>query len=155
MTEDKGNILSGKRDSARRIIAHLNQKTGSGFRLVDSHLKLICCRLAEPEVTEDGIVVMIDRMVARWGADPKMAEYLRPQTLFGKEKFSGYYDARNMPVITEARRNGGYAKGIDLDAGIGGLAEWDEQQRRALALDDVEANPFAVDGADAKTSNGR
>jgi hypothetical protein len=28
-----------------------------------------------------------------------MAEYLRPETLFGKQKFEGYYAGRDQPVI--------------------------------------------------------
>jgi hypothetical protein len=41
---------------------------------------------------------MIDRQVARWKGDPKMEEYLRPGTLFNKEKFDSYYAAKDIPI---------------------------------------------------------
>lgn len=42
---------------------------------------------------------MIDRMVAKWGQDPKMVDYLCPATLFRKSNFGGYYDNRDKPVV--------------------------------------------------------
>ena len=47
---------------------------------------------------------MIDRQVKRWKGTTQ-EEYLRPQTLFGKEKFDGYYAARNQPISEENRGN--------------------------------------------------
>jgi len=83
-----------------RILSHLNAKTGSQFRAVESHLKLIEARLGEPEIDEAGIMTMIERQVALWKGDPKMEGFLRPQTLFGKEKFQNYYDQRELPIHT-------------------------------------------------------
>lgn len=103
--EGKG-IRKGS-EVAMRLVAYLNEKTGSRFREVESHLKLIDARLAEPGVDEEGVRQMIDRQCERWGNDPKMAEYLRPQTLFRKEKFSDYYDMRNAPVVKVSGGNHG------------------------------------------------
>jgi hypothetical protein len=41
---------------------------------------------------------MVRRQAEHWMRDPIMAEYLRPQTLFGKEKFDAYYAAREVEV---------------------------------------------------------
>jgi uncharacterized phage protein (TIGR02220 family) len=83
---------------ASRLLDHLNSRTGSKFRPVETHLELLEQRLNEIGVNEEGIRAMIDRQVALWGSDPKMSEFLRPQTLFGKTKFQGYYDQRDLPV---------------------------------------------------------
>lgn len=80
-----------------RILDHLNQKTGRSFRAIDANLKLISVRLSEVEGDEAGILQMIDRQCALWkGKDQE--EYLRPETLFGKTKFNGYYDSRSVAV---------------------------------------------------------
>lgn len=80
------------------ILAFLNLKAGREFRPTKENIKLIEARLSEVHGDIDGIQKMISRMVARWAPDPKMVEYLRPQTLFGKEKFSAYYDNRNLAI---------------------------------------------------------
>lgn len=87
---------------ARKVLAHLNASTGRNFRETDSNLKLIRGRLLEAGVDVGGCLQMIDRQCAKWLKDPKMAEYLRPETLFGKLKFDSYYSARSLPVVLEA-----------------------------------------------------
>jgi uncharacterized phage protein (TIGR02220 family) len=87
---------------ARKVLAHLNASTGRNFRETDSNLKLIHGRLLEAGVDVGGCLQMIDRQCAKWLKDPKMAEYLRPETLFGKLKFDSYYSARSLPVVLEA-----------------------------------------------------
>ena len=91
-TEAESNTMCGE------LLRYLNEKAGRSYRETDTNLKLVGARLKESGVTPDGIKAMIDRMVARWGKDAKMAEYLRPETLFGKTKFGGYYDNRNLPI---------------------------------------------------------
>jgi uncharacterized phage protein (TIGR02220 family) len=89
---------SKKYDDARVVLKFLSQKTGKDFREVESNLKVINARMSEPDVTVDGIKQMIARQCKLWGNDEKMREFLRPSTLFGKEKFDGYYAAREQPV---------------------------------------------------------
>lgn len=94
-------ISEVKRDikaEAIKVLDYLNEKAGRTFRKVDSNLKPIQCRLVEPDVTLEGVFQMIDRQVAKWGTDPKMSEYLRPETLFAASKFASYYDQRDLPV---------------------------------------------------------
>jgi uncharacterized phage protein (TIGR02220 family) len=86
----------GFSDEHRNVLAHLNEVTGRQFRAPS--LVLIRARMGEDGVTVDGVMKMIDRQVARWKGDEKMEEYLRPSTLFKKERFNEYYAAREMPV---------------------------------------------------------
>ncbi|MBI5591973.1 MAG: conserved phage C-terminal domain-containing protein [Deltaproteobacteria bacterium] len=97
----KENILSDKSDPAplkssksqnipfAEIIEHLNQKTGKNFRAnskgTQSHIR---ARFAEGFSLAEFIKV-IDKKSAKWACDPKMADYLRPETLFGP-KFEAY-----------------------------------------------------------------
>lgn len=82
----------------RTALFWLNEESGRPFREVDSNLTIISERLKETGVDIEGVKVMITRMVKRWKPDAKMREFLRPETLFCKSKFDGYYAARNEPV---------------------------------------------------------
>jgi uncharacterized phage protein (TIGR02220 family) len=79
------------------IINRLNEKTGRKFRECDSNLSLIRARLSENGVSVDGCIQMIDRQVSLWKGT-NMEEYLRPSTLFGKEKFDSYYASKDVPI---------------------------------------------------------
>ena len=85
--EKKLNTLSCKPD-VEQVISHLNEKTGSHFRNVPSTSKLIAARIAEFSI-EDCIAV-IDAKAHQWLNDPKMSDYLRPQTLFSATNFANY-----------------------------------------------------------------
>lgn len=88
-------VTAGK-DQAREVLRYLNAKSGRNFREIDVNLKLIHARLAEVSGDIDGIKKMIDRKCEQWKGDPKMDEYLRPDTLFNKIKFQSYYDLREV-----------------------------------------------------------
>lgn len=80
--------LNGKGE-ALQILAFLNEKTGHAYRPVKANLNLISARLKE------GATVMECRQVIakksrEWATDEKMAEYLRPATLFNATKFAQY-----------------------------------------------------------------
>lgn len=84
---------------SKEVLAYLNIRSKKQFRECESSLTPIVARLSEPDVTVVGVKLMIDRQVKMWGST-EMAEYLRPATLFGKEKFNGYYAARELePVV--------------------------------------------------------
>jgi uncharacterized phage protein (TIGR02220 family) len=91
---DKNHIFSA---SSRVALLYLGHKTGKHFREVDGNLAPIDARLREEGVDLDGVKAMIDRQVSAW-AGTKMADFLRPTTLFDKDKFDSYYAARSMPV---------------------------------------------------------
>ena len=82
----------GKIDSfAREVIDYLNEKNGSKYRYSESSLKHIRARLNENFTVEDCKAV-IDKKCQEWKGDPKMEQYLRPETLFGS-KFENYLNA--------------------------------------------------------------
>ncbi len=95
-------LLSGKPDDAAQsdavhagtkaqcveLLEYLNTRAGKRFRPVEANVRLLAARLKES--TSDEIRAVIDAKAAEWGADAKMAKYLRPETLFNATKFAGY-----------------------------------------------------------------
>ncbi len=73
------------------IVAHLNAKAHTNYKATtESTRRLINARLAEGHSVED-FKTVIDRKCAEW-LGSGMAQYLRPQTLFGT-KFESYHNA--------------------------------------------------------------
>ena len=64
------------------ILSHLNKKVGTAYTLTANTKKLIDARLADGIKAED-FAIVVDYMVLQWKDNAKMAQYLRPQTLFG------------------------------------------------------------------------
>lgn len=85
---------------AEDIVTFLNSVTGSNYRsTTDKTRKLIAARLAEG-FTVDDFKAVITKKAKEWqGTD--MAQYLRPETLFGT-KFEGYL---NQPEVRNNRRS--------------------------------------------------
>jgi len=80
-------------------ISYLNAATGRQFnpktKATTSHLS---ARFREKYTLAD-FKAVIDHKVKQWSGDPKMAEYLRPETLFGT-KFDSYLQAARKPTVT-------------------------------------------------------
>jgi uncharacterized phage protein (TIGR02220 family) len=76
-------------DLAKKVLAHLNQSTGSKYQPAKTSLENIRARLRENFTAAD-LVLVVDYSVEKWGEDLKMSEYLRPSTLFQPTKFPGY-----------------------------------------------------------------
>lgn len=74
------------------IIAHLNERAGTNYRATSKatqeHIK---ARLSEGYTVEDFYTV-IDKKCEEW-LGTKMEQYLRPSTLFNREKFESYLNA--------------------------------------------------------------
>lgn len=86
------------------VIGYLNEKAGTRFRQTsEATRRLIRARIADG-YTVDDFKRVIDNKVATWGNDPRMTNYLRPETLFRASKFEGYLNER--PVT----------KGVIVDA---------------------------------------
>lgn len=83
---------------AKEVLAYLNERAERDFRPTETNLTTIRCRLEEVGMDVAAVKVMIDRQCAKWKGDPKMDEFLRPATLFGKEKFSQYFGSRLAPL---------------------------------------------------------
>lgn len=74
------------------IIDHLNSKTGKKYRATTKATqRLINARLKEGFALDD-FKCVIDKKVQAWQNDPKMQEFLRPETLFGP-KFESYLNS--------------------------------------------------------------
>lgn len=81
-------------DQAKQVLSHLNKTTGSRYQVCKSSLENIRARLADG-FTSAELVLVVDYSVEKWGSDLKMAEYLRPSTLFLPSKFPGYLQSAN------------------------------------------------------------
>ena len=117
---------------ASRIIDRLNECTGKKFRKVPGHLSLIAARLKEPGVTEEGVMAMIAHRCDQWKGDPVMDEFLRPATLFGKEKFGGYYDSVPSTVNTITGDEPPLQEFPDLDGDVIRAAMAAERERQRI-----------------------
>lgn len=83
-------------DPVEEVIDHLNSRAGTHYKATTANTrKLIKARLKEGFTVED-IKLVIDKKCAEWLNNPKMMEYLRPETLFGS-KFEGYLNAKSTP----------------------------------------------------------
>lgn len=101
-------ILSGKPDHApyQEILDYLNGKIGTSYRASSKATqRLIKARSNEGFEVED-FKRVIDNKVASWGKDPKMSQYLRPNTLFGT-KFEAYLNEQAV-IDQPTKRAKGY-----------------------------------------------
>ena len=85
----------------QEIIEYLNQKAKKKFRVVDKTRKLIQARFSEKFTLED-FKKVIDNQTVKWLNDTKMADYLRPETLFGT-KFEGYLNSNGVAPKSNGR----------------------------------------------------
>lgn len=80
-------------DTIKNIVSYLNKICNTRYRHnTESTKRHIRARLNEG-FTEQDFYEVIDKKHAQWGNDPKMAEFLRPQTLFGS-KFESYLNQK-------------------------------------------------------------
>lgn len=82
------------------IVDYLNEKANTSYRPSADYAKThIRARLREG-FTIDDFKTVIDGRVKAWANDPKMSEYLRPQTLFGT-KFESYLNANSVKEVAK------------------------------------------------------
>lgn len=85
-----------KPDHVEEIVDHLNQRAGTHYKSTTANTrKLIKARLKEG-FTVNEIKLVIDKKCAEWLNNRDMAQYLRPETLFGN-KFESYLNAKATP----------------------------------------------------------
>lgn len=88
-TDNKDNKENNStNEQANKVIDYLNLKAGTKYRHTGNNQKLIKARL-EFFTVEDCMTV-IDNKCDEWLGDEKMAQYLRPPTLFQASKFESY-----------------------------------------------------------------
>lgn len=85
----RGGPSKDEEETAIRVLEFLNQHTSSHFRAVTPNVKFVVDRLREGYV-EDDLRAVIIKKTAEWKDDADMCKYLRPSTLFNREKFSQY-----------------------------------------------------------------
>lgn len=102
--EDISNDISKKNgadlSTITEIVDYLNEKANTSYRPSAEYAKThIRARLREG-FTIDDFKTVIDGRVKAWANNPKMSEYLRPQTLFGT-KFESYLNASKAKPKTD------------------------------------------------------
>jgi uncharacterized phage protein (TIGR02220 family) len=90
----EGDITSGKNgptpaQQAKEILNFLNEKTGRSYEPLPANLNLIIARLKEGSTALD-LRQVVAKKCREWIGDEKMAEYLRPKTLFNATNFAQY-----------------------------------------------------------------
>lgn len=114
-------------NSIKEIVDYLNYICGTNYKsTTKATTESIKARLKEG-FTVDDFKTVIDKKFNEWGNDPKMVQYLRPQTLFGS-KFEGYLNQ----IATDGRQ---------LSETDKALLRWmnepqEENQSNALMLED-------------------
>lgn len=97
-------------DPTEEVVDHLNHRLGTQYKATtQATRKLIKARLKEGFTVED-MKLVIDKKAAEWVGNPKMAQYLRPDILFGN-KFEGYLNARSCQQTRQ--NNTAYHQNID------------------------------------------
>lgn len=75
-------------DDAQQVLEFLNLKAGRNYRAVPVNLNRIRARIRESSVADCKAVIVCK--CREWGGDERMEKYLRPATLFAREKFEQY-----------------------------------------------------------------
>jgi len=81
-------------------IEYLNEKAGKNFKFVETHKELLRARFKEG-YTIDDVKDVIDSKTDEWINNAEKNHFLRPATLFNREKFSNYHGL----VGTKAKTN--------------------------------------------------
>lgn len=91
-------------DPTEEVVDHLNRRAGTRYKATTPNTrKLVKARLKEGFTVED-MELVIDKKCGEWLNNRDMAQYLRPETLFGA-KFESYLNAK---VTPQNNRNNSY-----------------------------------------------
>lgn len=127
--KDRNKDRDKERDrDTENIISFLNSTTGSKYKAsTDKTRRLIAARLAEG-FTIDDFKAVITKKAKEW-QNTDMAQYLRPETLFGT-KFEGYLNQpeRNNRRSPISRAEQERQEGIDAVNRL--IAEYEEEERQ-------------------------
>lgn len=96
---EEGGAGGNEPDELTEIVDHLNLRTSKSYKTSSRKTSdLIKARMNEG-FTVDDFKRVIDNQTVKWLNDPKMCEYLRPETLFGT-KFESYLNST--PNLSQA-----------------------------------------------------
>jgi uncharacterized phage protein (TIGR02220 family) len=82
-------LIENENENVNDIISYLNNKTGKNFKLGSVKTKKIVLARLKENYSIEQFKKVIDIKTDKWLHDPKMNDYLRPETLFGS-KFESY-----------------------------------------------------------------
>jgi uncharacterized phage protein (TIGR02220 family) len=88
-TQEEFSLPDSPGFTPEQVIDYLNEKAGKRFKAVNGNAAMIRARIKEGYTLAD-FKAVIDKRTAKWGNDPKMREYLRPETLFAPKHFESY-----------------------------------------------------------------
>jgi len=97
LEEERTKTTEKRREEAAQVIEFLNGKTGRSYEANGPNLEFVLARLKDGATVEDCRAV-VAKKCREWAADEKMANYLRPATLFNREKFASYRGELSAPV---------------------------------------------------------
>lgn len=117
----------------KEIIDYLNHKAEKNYRLAETNKGYISSRWNEGYGLKD-FKQVVDNKCASWLNDPKMNEYLRPSTLFGK-KFDDYLNS-----IPKSRSKSKRETGTNWDVQKPAPMSHDEYLKKREALQRKLAN---------------
>jgi uncharacterized phage protein (TIGR02220 family) len=111
------------------ICDYLNSRAHTEFRPNGEKFKELVRARFKDGYTLDDFKRVIDKKTHEWYGDPKFHKYLRPATLFGREKFEQYVgqaDIVEQPIISDEDRNNKITSmqsrlrhGVPIDGGMG------------------------------------
>jgi len=97
---DEESSDDGWQEVCTQAVEYLNQKNGTKYRASSKKTQACVRARVRDGFTLEDFKAVIDAKVSQWGEDEKMAEYLRPETLFGT-KFESYLQyAQRISTIT-------------------------------------------------------
>ncbi len=121
------------KDIYSRVIDELNTKANSKFRASNKKTqKLISARIKDGYCLEDFFRV-ISNMSEKWLNDPKMQDYLRPETLFG-DKFESYLNIK-ITSLSKANQHDSNKGKLRFDNFKGRDYDYDDLERKLLGWD--------------------
>lgn len=102
---------------AEQAIEYLNSVSGAKYQKKGKSLGHANARIDDGHTLDD-LKLVVDAKWAEWRNDAKMAQYLRPETLFGASKFPGY--------LVAAKAKGGSAHtGFDNREYTDHIPDWE------------------------------
>lgn len=96
ISKKKGADLS----AITEIVDYLNQAANTNFKASRKDTQSFINARIREGFTIDDFKTVIDGRVKAWANDPKMSDYLRPQTLFGT-KFESYLNANSVKEVAK------------------------------------------------------
>ena len=111
-----------------KIVDYLNRKTNSHYRPTSKATKRLIKARYNEGFTDADFKTVIDKKCAEWLQDGNMAQYLRPETLFGT-KFEAYLNQPDTGPIP--RRNFGN-KPVRKATDWGQVQQWIQQQSQTV-----------------------